>query len=241
MQLGSILSIFGYIIRIERNMNVVYEGGYMMNVIDLTHAINASISVFPGTTPPEIKNVMTVKEDGAAEKHIAMYSHTGTHMDAPAHMIEGGRTLDAYKPSTFVGKALVIDVTGVKDRIGFEDLLPFGPWLQDVKYVFFRTGWSAYWGTDEYLEGFPALTKKAANWLCEQRVRGVGIDAISIDKMDCDDFPVHKILLSCEMIIIENLTNLDKLPEKAFDVVCMPLNLEDADGAPVRVMAMLED
>jgi len=212
-----------------------------MHVLDLTHAINTSISVFPGTTPPDIKDIMTVDEHGAAEKHIAMYSHTGTHMDAPAHMLKDGKTLDAYKPSDFLGKALMIDVTHVKDRIGFEDLLPYGPWLQDVKYVFFKTGWSKYWGKPEYLSGFPALTKKAANWLCEQRIRGVGIDAISIDLMEGDEFPVHKILLSCEMIIIENLTNLDQLPEKSFDVACLPLKLENADGAPVRVIAMYED
>jgi len=211
-----------------------------MHVIDLTHAINTSISVFPGTTPPDIKDIMTVKEHGAAEKHVAMYSHTGTHMDAPAHMIEGGKTLDDFKPADFIGKALVIDLRHVKGRIGFEDILPFGPELQEVNYVFLKTGWSQYWGTPEYLNGFPALTKKAANWLCEQRVRGVGIDAISIDQMDSEEFPVHKILLSCEMIIIENLMNLDQLPDKTFDVACLPLKLEHADGAPARVVALIE-
>tara|TARA_Y100000588_G_scaffold390368_1_gene495606 strand:- start:865 stop:1506 length:642 start_codon:yes stop_codon:yes gene_type:complete len=213
----------------------------MMRVIDLTQALNTSISVYPGTNPPKIENVMTLEKDGAAEKLLTMYSHTGTHMDAPAHMLQTGQTLDVYKPKDFIGKALVIDVTHLEERIGFEDLLPFGPWLQDVNYVFFKTGWSQYWASPEYLENFPVLTKKAANWLCEQRLRGVGIDAISVDKMDSTDFPVHKILLSCDMFIIENLTNLDQLPDKAFDVACMPLKIEDADGAPARVMAMLQD
>eukprot|EP00764_Aduncisulcus_paluster_P015073 gnl/Carplike_NY0171/941_a1293_1358.p1 GENE.gnl/Carplike_NY0171/941_a1293_1358~~gnl/Carplike_NY0171/941_a1293_1358.p1 ORF type:complete len:213 (-),score=16.20 gnl/Carplike_NY0171/941_a1293_1358:42-680(-) len=212
-----------------------------MRVVDLTHVLNSSISVYPGTQPPDIKNVMTIEEDGAAEKYIGMYSHMGTHMDAPAHMVKGGRTLDAYAPSNFIGKAIVIDVTHLKDRIGFEDLLPFGPWLQDVKFVFFKTGWSKHWGTPDYLKGFPTLTKKAANWLCEQRIRGIGLDAISVDSVGDHDFPVHRILLGCEMFIIENLTNLDKLPEKPFDMVCMPLKIEDADGAPARVVAMLDE
>lgn len=212
-----------------------------MRVIDLTHALNTNISVYPGTNPPKIENVMTVEKDGAAEKLLTMYSHTGTHMDAPAHMLSMGKTLDAYQAKDFVGKAMVIDVSHLKDRIGFEDLLPFGPWLQDVKYVFFKTGWSKFWSTPEYLGNFPVLTKKAANWLCEQRLRGVGIDAISIDRMDSEDYPVHRILLSCDMFIIENLTNLDQLPEKAFDVACMPLKIENADGAPARVMAMVQD
>lgn len=212
-----------------------------MRVIDLTHAFNNSISIYPGGKPPVIENIMTVEKDGAAEKHLSMDSHMGTHMDAPAHMIAHGRTLDSYAPSDFLGKALVIDVSHLEERIGFEDILPFGPWLQDVKFVFFKTGWSKHWGKPEYLKGFPALTKKAANWLCEQRVRGVGIDAISIDYIDTKDFPVHKILLACEMFIIENLTNLDKLPEKAFEVACLPMKIENADGAPARVMAMLEE
>lgn len=211
-----------------------------MRVIDLTHALNESVSIYPGTNPPTIDDVMSVEENGAAVKRISTDSHTGTHMDAPAHMIEGGLTLDSYNPAEFLGKALVIDVSHLKERIGFEDLLPFGPWLQDVKFVFFRTGWSKYWGTPEYLKDFPALTKKAANWLCEQRVRGVGIDTISIDLIDSEEYPVHKILLGCEMFIIENLTNLDKMPDKPFDIVCMPLKIENADGAPTRVVAMLE-
>lgn len=212
-----------------------------MRVIDLTHAFNNLISIYPGGKPPVIKDIMTVEKDGVAEKHLSMDSHMGTHMDAPAHMIANGRTLDSYPPSDFLGKALVIDVSHLKERIGFEDILPFGPWLQDVNFVFFKTGWSKHWGKPEYLKDFPALTKKAASWLCEQRVRGVGIDAISIDVIESKDYPVHKILLGCEMFIIENLTNLDQLPEKAFDVVCLPMKIENADGAPARVIAMIEE
>ncbi len=212
-----------------------------MRVVDLTHAFNKSISIYPGGEPPVIEDAATVEKDGAAVKHISIYSHMGTHMDAPAHMIANGRTLDDYSPSNFIGKALVIDVSHLGKRIGFEDVLPFGPWLQDVKFVFFKTNWSKHWGKPEYLKGFPVLTKKAANWLCEQRVRGIGIDAISIDSVDTKEYPVHKILLRCEMFIIENLTNLDQLPEKPFDVACLPMKIENADGAPTRVMAMLDE
>ncbi len=132
-----------------------------MRVVDLTHAFNKSISIYPGGEPPVIEDAATVEKDGAAVKHISIYSHMGTHMDAPAHMIANGRTLDDYSPSNFIGKALVIDVSHLGKRIGFEDVLPFGPWLQDVKFVFFKTNWSKHWGgKPEYLKGFPVLTKK---------------------------------------------------------------------------------
>lgn len=212
-----------------------------MRIVDLTQVFNESISIYPGGEAPLIKDISSVKEDGVALKSLTLDSHMGTHMDAPSHMIENGRTLDQYSPSDFMGKALVIDVTHLTERIGFEDVLPFGPWLRDVKFVFFKTGWSKRWGTPEYGQNYPALTKKAANWLCEQRVRGIGIDTLSIDGIDSTDFPVHKILLRCEMIIIENLTNLDQLPEYAFDVACLPMKIENADGAPARVVAMLND
>ncbi len=211
-----------------------------MKVIDLTHVLNNHISVYPGTEMPKITDVLSVEIDGAAEKKIEIHSHTGTHMDAPAHICADGITLDAFNPADFVGKALVIDVSHLKDRIGFEDLLPFGPWLRDVNFVFFRTGWSQFWGSEDYLQDYPVLTKKAANWLCEQRVRGVGIDTLSVDRLDETTYPVHKILLGCNMFIIENLKNLELLPDKPVDVVCLPLNIENGDGAPVRVIAMVE-
>lgn len=211
-----------------------------MRVYDLTHTIHKDMTVYPGDEKPEIESVFTIITHGVAEKKITLLTHTGTHMDAPAHMIDGGKTLDAFKPEDFIGDALVIDVTHLSERIGFEDVLPYGPWLQDVKYVFFKTGWSEHWGTDAYLKGFPVLTKKAANWLCEQRIRAVGIDALSIDCVEDDEYPVHRILLGCEMLIIENLTNLEALPERAFKVACLPVKIEGADGAPARVMAMVE-
>ncbi len=211
-----------------------------MRVIDLTHTLNSDISVYPGSEKPKFTEVLTIEKNGAAEKLIEVYTHSGTHMDAPAHMCENGKTLDQFNPSDFLGKALIIDVTHLEDRIGFEDILPFGPWLSDVKFVFFRTGWSKYWGTDKYLKGYPVLTKKAANWLCEQRVRGVGVDTLSVDALDTDEYPVHKILLGCDMFIIENLTGLEVLPEKHIEVACLPMKIEKSDGAPARVIALLE-
>lgn len=133
-----------------------------MRIVDLTQVFNESISIYPGGEAPLIKDISSVKEDGVALKSLTLDSHMGTHMDAPSHMIENGRTLDQYSPSDFIGKALVIDVTHLTERIGFEDVLPFGPWLRDVKFVFFKTGWSKRWGTPEYGQNYPALTKKSS-------------------------------------------------------------------------------
>ncbi len=102
------------------------------------------------------------------------------------------------------------------------------------------TGWSQYWGTEQYFSDYPVLSLEAADWLSRFGLRGFGLDTISADEADSQDFPVHKAFLRNDMIIIENLTNLEKLPCSRFLFSCFPLNFEDADGSPVRAVAFIE-
>lgn len=213
-----------------------------MKVIDLSHAIRVQMPVFPGTEPPLLETANTLQKDGFAEKKITMYSHTGTHMDAPAHMLEGGKTLDDYGAAFFIGKAVLIDCRAlVSKEIGLSFLRKFREQIAEASFIIFRTGWDKYWGQEKYFCDYPTLSTKAVSWLTEfNDLRGIGVDTISVDPIDSEKFPVHHFLFDRSLIILENLTNLNKLAETQFCLVCTPLKIEQADGSPVRALA-LED
>jgi arylformamidase len=212
-----------------------------MPIIDLTHLIEPAMPVYPGTEPPVLQQANTIERDGFAEKRLMMHSHTGTHMDAPAHMLPGGKTLDAFNVSDFYGKAVCVDVSD-RDRkyIDLTDLLPFEKDLRDAKVLILRTGWETRWGNTSFFVGFPAMTPAAARWIVDQGIKGVGADAISIDRMEDHHFPVHHVLFGAGMFIIENLTALNQVG-RVFTIACLPLRIHDADGAPARIIAVTGD
>ena len=208
-----------------------------MKIIDLTQIIKEGMPVYPGTEGPGIIQANTIKKDGFAEKIINMYSHTGTHIDAPSHMYEDGRSLDEFEAEKFVGRAIVIDVEGKKE-INLDMLKDIE--IEGIEFILFRSGWDRYWGLEEYFGDFPALTIEAARWLSDKDLKGIGIDAISLDKITDEELPVHKIFLGRNHIFIENLKDLHKLLGREFTLSCLPLNIEKADGSPVRAVAMID-
>ena len=134
-----------------------------MTVIDLTHTIREDMPVYPGTEPPRLTTACTVSQCGYRETLLHMYSHTGTHMDAPAHMMDGAPTLDSFGPDRFVGRGYVLDCRGLS-QIPLDLLLRHEAAIRDADFLLFCTGWDQYWGTDAYYEGFPCLTEEAARF-----------------------------------------------------------------------------
>jgi kynurenine formamidase len=208
----------------------------LVKVIDLTHLIQEAMPVYPGTEPPVLEPANTLERDGFREKKLHMYSHTGTHMDAPAHMIESGSTLDQRPADAFFGKAVKIDVRHL-EIIERADLEPFLD--EGAEFVLLWTGWDTRWGTESYFNGFPTLSIDAAKWLADKPIKGVGVDAISVDSMAAVDFEVHMALLGHDKVLIENLCSLERLPQSCL-FSAMPLKLVDADGSPIRAYALLE-
>jgi kynurenine formamidase len=193
--------------------------------------------VYPGTEQPIFITGCSIEEIGFLEKKITMYSHTGTHVDAPAHLIKNHNTLDLLPIEHFHGPALMLNFENSESNlIDVIALEPYEKELEKVDFLLIHTGWSKYWGTDKYYSGYTVLTLKAAAWLSKFHLKGVGLDTISVDPSDTHDYPVHKALLKKNTIIIENLINLLSLPS-IFDFSCFPLKLEDADGSPVRAVA----
>jgi len=212
-----------------------------MNTIDLSHTIKNGMPVFPGTEAPNIEDVFTHEEHGFWEHRLTLFSHVGTHIDAPAHMIAGAATLDQMSTDRFVGPGVCIDCThrnSADPQITIDDLLPYESEISESDFVILNTGWYQNWGKNEYFTNYPAPTPETARWLVDFELKGVGVDVISIDSAEISGFEVHNILLEQNTLAIENLNALYLLPAEGFLFSCLPLKYDYADGSPVRAIAI---
>ena len=215
-------------------------------VIDLTQLLNEEMPVYPGTPAPilEISNI--VEKDGFTERRLNMVSHTGTHIDAPCHILQNAKSLTSFPPDKFIGPAMVIPCKGMKE-IGLEFIQTFETQISKVDFIIFYTGWQDKWNTRSYFEDCPVPTREAAIWLTKFKLKGLGVDAFSLDKIvpativTEENLPNHYIFLGKEILLIENLTNIDQLPEANFSFQCFPLKIENADGSPVRAIAIINE
>jgi len=209
-----------------------------MRIVDLSHTVSPNMPVYPGTEQPIFKTGCSIEEIGFLEKKITMYSHTGTHVDAPAHLIKDASTLDLLAIEHFHGSALMLNFENDKSKtINVSSLEPYEKEIEKIDFLLIHTGWSKYWGTEKYFSDYTVLSLEAANWLSKFQLKGLGLDTISADISETDDYPIHKILLKKNTIIIENLINLLSLPISIFTFSCFPIKFEDADGSPVRAVA----
>ncbi len=212
-----------------------------MTIIDLTHPLRAGMPVYPGTEEPSFSPAYTHEQNGFRETLLHLTSHTGTHMDAPAHIIPGGRTLDAFPAAQFVGTAAVIHCTDLPPGgvIPLERVLAHPAALQ-AEFLLFRTGWDRFWGRPDYFESYPCVAPEVVDFVLDTGKKGIGLDTISLDPVA--SLKLHRQLLSRDRtVILENLTGLERLPRGLFSLCALPLPLAQADGAPLRVVALLED
>ena len=204
-------------------------------IYDVSVPITNAMPVWPGDPPVEL---VPKSHESRDKTHIvkltaiAMGSHTGTHIDAPFHMINGGKRLHEFPLEIFVGKATVFEVPGVRS-IRRADLERFD-WTS-VERVLFKTDNSPHWQDGKFYEEFVYLDAGGAEFLVQRGVRLVGIDYLSIDKFRSDAHPAHFILLTKNILILEGL-NLRAVPGGQYTMYALPLKLEDADGAPARVI-----
>ena len=212
-----------------------------MTVIDLTHTIEDTMPVYPGTEPPRLETANTYEKDFFKETLITMFSHTGTHMDPPAHIFPEGKTLDQFPASQFIGKALVIDCRDLSegDAITMDHIRKYEEKAAQADFLLFNLGWDRHWGTDAYFGDFPCMDMEVLNYILAGNYKGIGVDAISIDPID--DLTRHRILFREKDIVnIENLKDLHLCGNDLFSFSCFPLKLRDCDGSPVRAVAWFE-
>ena len=213
-------------------------------IIDLTHTITPHTYVYPGTPAPAFSSTRTIPTDGARETLLQVGSHTGTHMDAPRHILPDGSGLDQLPPSQFCGRAAVIDVShlGAGGVITADFLREQNGYLRSADYALFYTGWEKKWDTPAFLdEAFPILDNEAADYLVSCGLKGVGTDAISVDSLANKEFSAHHILLTGGLVIVENLCLKKLVGRKDIMFFALPVKFKNADGAPVRAIAEFRD
>ncbi len=210
----------------------------MYEFIDLSHTIEENMPLYPGMPPPTLKECATINGDGYRESVLNLSTHTGTHIDVEAHIFHHGKVIDEYMIDQFYGTARLINCSGnqvitdgqLRQRVEEIDL---------PEFLLLYTGWERYWGQNEYYSNYPVLSTSAAKFLSKLPLKGIGIDSISFDAFDNSKLTNHKILLKQEMILVENLQGLKKIPNKEFTFACFPLKLRNGDSSPVRACAIL--
>jgi len=220
------------------------DGRFFKEIIDLSMELKSmDTPVFPGAPQPLRATIQTAKDDGYLSYLWAFSEHTATHADAPAHMVEGGETIDAMPLRRFVGNGLVVDISNRPKRHPISDdeienaLVAAGLKHMNARgwILLLHTGYTAKSRTPDWLD-YPDLTKEACNLIIERSFEAVGFDSPSPDR---PPFLAHKTLLPKNVVIFENLANLERVMGKRFLFVGVPLALVGGSAGPCRAIALV--
>lgn len=219
----------------------------MRRIIDLTYSIHEGMPVFPSHWHPKVRVSQLGRiENECRETHeVLIGTHTGTHVDSQSHFINGGKTVDQIPLEVLCGSAQLIDLSGVYTKKGVEasDLEPF---LDGTKTdrIILRYDWSKNWGSNKFYNEYPFISIDAAKLIIDKGIKLVGMDTPSMDNpLHCYgsgmDSPVHKILLSEGIVIVEYLCNLSLIDTTIFEFFALPLKINGVDGSPSRCIGIV--
>ncbi len=212
----------------------------MKEIIDLTYLINENMITYPSPWHPKVsvERLGKIEEVGRNTRKIILGTHTGTHIDAPLHFIKNGNSIEKIPLDKIVGDVTIVDFSNLKENTAIQkDMLDE---IKITKRMIFRFGWEKYWNTGKFYENYPFFTKDAVNYLVSEGIELLGYDTPSPDDSNMDakevDSPIHKILLSKGVVLLEYLANLSKLNNlENWNIVVAPMKIEGSDGAPSRV------
>jgi kynurenine formamidase len=227
-------------------------------VVDMTYALNAQLPAWPGDGRTfEAKVEATPEKDGYFARSFWTLEHYGTHMDAPAHFPPGKEFLDQIPVTHLFAPAVVIDAReeAGKDADYRLRVMRVEKWeaqhgrIPTGAVVLLRTGWASRWPDQARYRNmdsagvmhFPGFSVEAARLLIERGAVALGIDTLSIDYGPSKDFEVHRVTLPAGLYQLENLANMDQLPEAGAFLISAPIKLEGGSGGPVRVFAILPE
>lgn len=205
-------------------------------VIDLTMPINGEVS---GVS---ITMAKTLAKDGWNATTLHLYSHSGTHMDAPKHFGINEQTMDKIPAARLISEAWVVNLSNIQPRelITIAHLKAIENKVQKGQSILLHTGWSNKLGTDTYRNELPRISSELAHWLGEKEINMLGVEPPSVaDVNNLEEVTeIHTILMQNDIVIIEGLTNLDQVSKEKIILIALPLKVEDGDGAPARVIAL---
>ncbi len=207
-----------------------------MTIYDISLPITPDLPVWPGDAPIEIEQVEAMDAgDTANVSRLSAGVHIGTHVDAPHHFLNDGRTVESLPLDVLIGPARVVHFADEVDAITAAALeaasIPAG-----TARLLFRTRNSALWARREreFRTDFVAVTADGAEWLVARGIRLVGVDYLSVAPFR-DSVPTHRILLGAGVVVIEGL-NLWEVPAGEYQLYCLPLRLVECEGAPARAI-----
>lgn len=194
--------------------------GEVMKYIDLSQKIDSGIPVYPGDDGVSLVQVKRLAEDHYNAYTLTTGLHAGTHIDCPMHLLDSSMVMADFSLDGFAGRGCLMDARGGMDIDYAEE---YANIIQKGDIVLIFTGMDAFYGSERYYSGHPAITERLAHFLASREIRMLGMDMPS---PDYPPFPVHKSLLGKGIFILENLTGLEKLLGiKDFEVIAAPLKL----------------
>ena len=210
-----------------------------MKFYDVTVAISEEVPLYEGDPKVSIESPMRIAGGDAANvSRLCCGVHTGTHVDAPNHFLEGTRRVEDLDLEKLIGPCIVVEIDETVDAIeSFH--LPNLSYDIGIERVLFKTKNSAFWSEPEkgFRTDFTYITEAAARSLADGGVKLVGIDYLSVEKFGSTDFATHKILLEKEIVILEGL-DLREVPPGEYELICLPLKYVggEGDGSPARTI-----
>ncbi|MUV37331.1 Arylformamidase [Lentibacillus sp. JNUCC-1] len=201
-----------------------------MEIYDVSAPIFEGMPVYKNK-PEKQPKIETVTNGHVTESRISMDLHSGTHVDAPLHMINDGNTFETIDIERLVGKVKLFDVTHIEEAITQDDIEGFG--IERGDFVLFKTKNSF---DEEFNFDFIYVAEDAAQFLADVGVKGIGIDSLGIERAQ-PDHPTHRILFKREVLIMEGL-RFAEVEEGEYFMVAAPLRIEGTDASPARVLLM---
>lgn len=209
-----------------------------VNYYDLTAPITSNTVVYPGDPRFSTEDVVSLKSGSQFHLcHMHLGNHTGTHVDFPAHVINGGKTSSDFPIQDLIGSGLIIEVPD-KEKSITKEFVKSQESISQNDFVFFKTANSKISKQAAFTEKYVYFEPDAAEELMLKGVKIVGIDYISVDSYEAENLPVHHIFLSKDILIVEGL-ELNEVPLGRCKIYIMPNKIPDMDGLPVRVLAKL--
>jgi len=200
-----------------------------MKFVDLSHPISEEMSTYPSDPDISIVREKEIHLDRTLLHRFTMGTHTGTHLDAPAHIISGGKTLDDFPLSSFTGKTVKVDFNSISELDKVDGIIFDSNWYRKFKEP------EIYFGSDR-----PEIPKDLVKKVMEMGIKYFGCDLPSVDVSGSKDKPIHNALLGANIIVYESLTNLNQLPLLTpFQFYGFPLPFVGLDGSPVRAVAII--
>jgi kynurenine formamidase len=211
----------------------------MSGIIDITMSYKEPMRGFTKSVARRIS------EDGWNATDLHIYSHAGTHMDAPMHFNINPLTIDEIPPHRFISDCHIIKVQVKNDSqiITVDDLGMKADQIKEMESVIFQTGWSRY--SDDlsiYRDKLPRIGEDLAKWLVRRKVNLIGVEPPSVADVNnlVELQLIHRILLEGNILILEGLTNLEAVQKDFVKLLALPLKVHKGDGAPVRALIMEE-